>query len=104
MTGPLRLRFAFEAGAGVCLWAANDDAQARFGLAVEQADLPLDGALRQTGEALIERFDTSLDWTDPAGPTPWTAGEADAFESAASAWLADLRAALGDGFEIVDAR
>ena len=47
-------------------------------------------------------YDTSIDWDDPAGPSPWSVDEFRRFEEATSSLLSQLRAALGPEFAIVD--
>ena len=93
------LRFFFDYG-GVCLWAANDAARQRFGYPVELADLPVPDDLRVALRAACELFDTSLDWDDPAGPSPWSREQYEAFEKQTNQLLTRLRAALGSDFEI----
>ena len=101
---PYRLRFAFDPGSGMCLWAANDAVRERFGYPVALDDLPLSEATREAGGRLIRRFDTSVDWDDPGGPSPWSKAESRAFDAAAWDWLAAARRELGDGYEIINGR
>jgi len=98
-----RLRFFFDYGSGVCLWTANDAARERFGdYPVLLADLPLPAETVRDGEDLLTWYDTSLDWDDPAGPSPWGDDEFAAFRAAARAFLTRLRDELGEAFEVVD--
>ena len=97
-----RLRFFFDPGSGVCLWSANDAARERFDYPIELVELPLSDETRQSGEELIGRFDTSLDWSDPGGPSPWTASDAAAFDESALSWLALARHELGEEYDIVN--
>lgn len=76
------LRFFFDAGAGVCLWTGNDTAQARHDFAVDVDTLPLSGNTRCLLRHLIAWYDTSLDWDDPGGASPWSAQEAARFRAA----------------------
>jgi hypothetical protein len=103
----MRLRFFFDAGAGICLWAQDEAAKARFGYPVELDELGLSNALRSELMQLMADYDATIDWDDP-GKT----GELDTgptvFGHEADAPLADrvrdvlprLRAALGPGFKI----
>ena len=98
----MRIRCSFDAGAGVCLWAADERAHAAFGYAIGFADLQLSDALRQRGESLLALYDTRLCWDDPAAPSPWSDAEHEAFVLNVQQFLHDLRLYLGDGIEIVE--
>ncbi|MFC6661259.1 hypothetical protein [Deinococcus multiflagellatus] len=37
---PYRLRFFFDTGSGICLWAGDPATEARYGLAVDPQTLP----------------------------------------------------------------
>ena len=65
------LRFFFEYG-GPCLWAGDAATEAALGYAVDKTALPISRALADELEALEAEFQTSLDWSDPATPSPWT--------------------------------
>lgn len=99
-----RLRFLFDAGSGTCLWAGNDAARERFGYAVAIDALPLVPGTRTRGAALVAQHDTSIDWDDPAGPSPWSAAERARFAADSEAFLAELRKELGTEFEVLDER
>ena len=101
---PCRLRFFFDSGSGICLWAGDAFTEDRYGLAVEACALPLPPDLVTETERLIALWDTSLDWDDPGGPSPWTVNEDQGFRAQADALLERLRAALGPGFVVVDER
>ena len=102
MISTLRLRFFFDAGSGCCLWAGNDAARDRFGYAVASGQLPVSVELRARLDALVARHDTSIDWNDPAGPSPWSSPENAEFDREARALVRDLRRELGPDFEIAD--
>jgi hypothetical protein len=97
------LRFFFDYG-GTCLWAANDAARARFGYAVDPADLPIADELKGAVIRACGRFDTSVDWEYPPAPSPWSKQEWEQFDCAAARLLDQLRAALGATFEVRDER
>lgn len=97
-----RLKYMFDAGSGICLWAASDAARGRFGYPVDDDELPLSEALRARVRRLLEWYDRSLDWDDPGGPSPWDAAEEARFAAEARAVLAALREELGPDFEIED--
>jgi len=62
-----KLRFSFDPRSGICLWSENELARDRFGYPVELDSLEIAPSVKKMAEELIERFDTSLDWSDPAG-------------------------------------
>lgn len=61
----MRLRFFFDAGAGACLWAQDEDAKARFGYTVEAGDLEIPAELRAEIEQLVADYDDTFPWDDP---------------------------------------
>ncbi len=99
----LCLRYEFDAGSGVCLWAANAEAEARYGLAIDVAALPLSMKLCEQLHHLIAWYDTALDWDNPGGASPWSAEERQRFLAAARQGLLALRRELPTEFEVVDA-
>ncbi len=62
----MRLRFFFDAGSGVCLWAQDDAAKLRFGYPVETSMLDLPADLRRDIEQLVSDYDAAFNWDDPA--------------------------------------
>lgn len=96
------LRFFFDPGSGICLWAGNDAASDRFGYAVDLDAVPLTDSTRRAAEELLRRFDGSIDWNDPAGPSPWSESDEASFGADARALLERIRAELGDDFEVRD--
>lgn len=98
----LVFRYFFDPGSGVCLWAANDEAWRQFGYPVELEALPLSVNTRLAAEELIGRFDSGIDWNDPAGPSPWTEDDELSFLIAARQVLQHIREELGDEFEVRD--
>ena len=102
MTGKptYRLRFFFDAGSGICLWAGNDATRERFGYPVPLTALPLDDALFEEGHALIEAYDGALDWDDPTAPLRWSENACRVFDGRVRAFVARLRARLGPEFAI----
>jgi hypothetical protein len=102
-----RLRFFFEAGAGVCLWGQDEATKERFGYAVELDSLSLPSDLDAAFVQLMADYDATIDWDDPGragdldtGPTTF-GFETDApFRDRVIALLPRLRAALGSCFEV----
>lgn len=98
----MRLRFFFDAGSGTCFWTADQEAHSAFGdYAVATEALALPSALCAWGEALLARFDASIDWADPAAASPWSQADHERFASDARAFLAEVVACRPD-IEFVD--
>lgn len=97
-----QFRYFFDPGAGTCLWSANDRARARFGYPAVLADLCLPPEVASHADELIARFDTSIDWSNPAGPSPWTEDEREGFMRDTAALHESLRAFLGSSVTIID--
>jgi hypothetical protein len=95
-------RYFFDPGSKVCLWSANDDARERFGYPVEIESLRLSQNLNARALHLVHWYDTSIDWSSPADPSPWSDEERARFAAAAHAFLEKLREFLGSEFEIRD--
>jgi len=93
------VRLMFEWGGG-CLWCGNDAAREAFGVGHVEDRLPLSDETRGRLEELSMWHDTSLDWDDPAGPSPWTPEEDERFHRAAVEALEHLRAELGPDFQV----
>ncbi len=101
------LRFFFDAGSGVCLWAQDAEAKARFGYPVEAADLDVPEALRAEIEQLVTDYDDTFPWDDPGSNvtvepdrTMFGYEEFPPFVTRVRDLLPRLRAALGPGFQI----
>ncbi len=97
-----RLRFFFDPGSGVCLWADNEAAREAFGYPVPSGELPVEPETEARVERLIAWFDESIDWDDPGTAWPWTDEEQARFDAEAQAVLALLRQELGPEYEIDD--
>ena len=96
------LRYFFDAGSGICLWAGCAAARERFGYPVEPRHLPLPRATRERIAELVDWFDHSVDWEYPAGPPLWDDAEQARFNRAAGHLLAVIRAQLGPDFDVRD--
>lgn len=101
------LRFFFDAGSGVCLWAYDAEAKVRFGYPVEAAMLDIPEELRAEIEQLVTDYDDTFPWDDPGSgdavePSRVMSGyeENPAFATRVRALLPRLRTALGPGFVI----
>lgn len=69
---------------------------------MELDELGLSENLVRRVQFLIAWFDTSIDWSSPAGPSPWSAEQRIDFSRAAQDLLSQLRGALGSDFIIFD--
>jgi len=97
-----KFRYFFDPGSGICLWSANDLSKERFGYPVDINELSLPEHLYLQTAELLARFDTSVDWNDPAGPSPWSETERSLFNDSAQSLFIALRQQLGSEFEIID--
>jgi hypothetical protein len=97
-----QLRFALDAGSGICLWSTNDVARDKFDYPVDLRVLPLSQQTIARGLALIARFDTCVDWTNPSGPSRWSSDDDAQFQHECSLFLSLLRLDLGLDFDVRD--
>lgn len=97
-----QFRYFFEPGSGICLWSDDEAARARFGYAVVLDEFDLPEEVADSAYALIARFDSSIDFADPAGASPWSAADHARFAQDAAALLARLRACMPEGVTIID--
>ncbi|MEU8920995.1 hypothetical protein AB0D10_08655 [Kitasatospora sp. NPDC048545] len=96
-----RLRYFFEAGVvGTALWP--DDVESPYGYPAELDRLPLGAGLRAELDWLSEWFQSSIDWDDPGGPSPWGPEEEARFAVRAVAALEAVRRELGPRWTVVD--
>lgn len=97
------IRYCFDAGSGICLWAANDAARDRWGYAIAADALSLPPDLGHAVERLVAWYDQSIDWSYPPNPSPWSTSERERFNLAAQSLLHALRTVLGTHVDVVDA-
>lgn len=97
-----KLRFFFSPGSGICLWSANDATREKWDYPVDVQALPLPENTWRKALYVMAWHDTSIDWSHPSGPSPWTDEERFNFNRAAQSLLALLREQLGSDFEICD--
>lgn len=95
-------RYFFDAGSGICLWSANDEAREKFDYPVQLSDLELPESLLRQAIHVMAWYDTSLDWSYPSNPSPWSESERIRFHDASQNLLSMLRQELGPEFEIRD--
>jgi hypothetical protein len=96
------LRFFFDPGSGICLWAANDAARDKWDYPIEAQLLPIQEGTWRFADQLCSWYDTSVNWAYPPDPSPWSASEWAAFNTAAQGFLESLRNELGPDFEVID--
>jgi hypothetical protein len=96
------LRYSFDYGSGICLWSSNEEANKRFGYAVELEDLGLPSDVENLAIDLLRRFDMSLNWDDPLGPSVWSIEDRDRFGIDSQTLLQQLCEHLGKEFRIKD--
>ncbi len=97
-----KLRYFFDFGSGICLWAANDAAKDHFGYPVDSSKLSITSTLIHRIGFVLAWYDTFLDWDNPPSETLWRANERKPFNLAAQELLYLLREELGVEFEIMD--
>lgn len=98
-----KFRFSFDPGSGICLWATNDAARAKYGYPANISDLLLPENMRLLAHHIIAWYDTSIDWRYPRVQSPWTDTERTRFNGETQSLLTALRRQLGHDFDIYDA-
>jgi hypothetical protein len=97
----MQLRVSFEYGAGVCLWADDAAARARWDSAVTLGELPLPVEVAAQGEQLMAEFDAAFVDDDTVFIARWSAVEQAEFHARAAAWTERVRGALAlHGIEV----
>ncbi|WP_414662616.1 hypothetical protein [Horticoccus sp. 23ND18S-11] len=98
----MRLRVNFEWRAGVCLWADDEAARARWTSAVTSAEAGLGEELAREADDLMARYDARFDPDNPGAGPDWPADEATRFLVDTTAWTERVRAVLAPaGIEVV---
>ena len=97
-----RIRFFFDAGSGTCFWTANEVTREKYSYPVEPDALPIDENLRREAIYLCAWRDTSIDWENPAGGSPWSQKEWELFGSKAQSFLNRVQIQLGSQYNIFD--
>ena len=93
------LRFWFEHG-GTCIWGMNDNAQEKYGYAIENSELPISKALIGELNALESEYTTYLDWEYPPNQSPWTEEQKTVFLSRANMAYEKLKCELGSDYDV----
>ena len=69
----LHLKYFFDVGSGVCLWAGDSKTEEILGYAIELEKIEISENTRKWLTYLIHWFDTSIDWEEPTKPNGnWT--------------------------------
>lgn len=98
----MRLRYFFDPGSGICLWAADEESRVLFGYPVELENLNLSQDTVSLGNRLISLFDGSINWDDPAGASPWSEEQKSQFVRETVVFYERLVSELGAGFTVVN--
>ncbi|MFE0378297.1 hypothetical protein ACFW1M_22565 [Streptomyces inhibens] len=97
------LRFFFEPGVPhTPLWPHDIDSP--YGYPCDLERLPISSATRTELARLCKWFQSSIDWKNPPGPSPWPYEQQELFSRQADTALETLRHELGDDWKILDQR
>lgn len=94
------LRFFFEAGVDTPLWP--EDMAGPYGYPCDLERLPISPATRAELSRLCEWYQSSIDWTYPPNPSPWSDEELQSFKQQTRTALETLRHELGAGWMVRD--
>lgn len=99
------IRYLFDPGSGVGLWASNEEAKSRFGYPIDHWELPLSENTKRFLQHLVAWFDTSIDWSSPGDTDDyWTEEELNRFKISSAKGLQLLRQELPESqYEFIDA-
>jgi hypothetical protein len=98
-----KLRYFFEWRAGSCLWSGNDEAYKTYDVGpINPSRLPLSKATIKKIKQLSELHDTSMNWSNPSGPSPWSKEKLERFEQEGKRLLERIRRELGEEYEVIN--
>lgn len=100
MAAVTRVRFFFEYGVDTVLWP--DDVDSPLGYPCDSARLPVGEETRAEIGRLAEWYQGSLDWDDPAGPSPWTTRQCEEFNVRARTLLERIRSEVPTDWVVED--
>jgi hypothetical protein len=95
------LRFWFEHG-GFCIWSINNQANEKYGYAINNKSLPISKDLLKEIDNLEEEYATYLNWNCPQNPSQWTKEQKTDFYDKANKVYLKLKEELGSDYEIVN--
>lgn len=101
MENKYRTRYFFEYGGG-CLWSDNENDWDKYGNPINPERLPLSKETLTLIEKLEEQFQTSLNWDEPNGKSPWTDREWSQFNEQALVLFNCIKYELRDDFELIN--
>lgn len=61
-----KMKYMFDFASGICVWSVNTAAREKCGYPVKADALPISNELVHILQELIARYDTALNWADPA--------------------------------------
>ena len=100
-TATYKMKFMFDWRSGVCLWADNEAAKAKFnGYPVETCDLPISDGLKATLEDLICLYDEAFDFEESNGDLLWDKNQIEEFLCTTREAYACLCEELGREYEV----
>ena len=98
-----KLKYMFDLGSGVCLWATNESALKRFGdYPIETELLPVSDDLKERLYQVIACYDESIDWNDPGAGSTWSLQEEESFVKMANSVYESLCDELGPDFDVLN--
>lgn len=86
------------------MWGADSFTQETYDYPVDHWKLPISENLKYKLQHIISWYDTSIDWSYPPDPSPWSWEERKQFIGQSAEVLALLKAELGENYEILDER
>jgi len=96
-----RIRFFFGYGDS-CLWSGNNKTREKYNYPIYLEELPISPKLARLLSGLNNEHFTSLDWSDPAAPSPWTERQIQDFMYRASMAYECIKSELEEDFEVVN--
>ena len=95
------IKFMFDYCALSCLWTVNCEAHERFGIGlISPEQFSLSDDLKATIKEMCSEYNTCLDWSDPAGESPWTLEQIRSFRTRSTILYNRLLDEIGDGIII----
>jgi hypothetical protein len=94
------LRYFFEYGVDTALWPDHVDSP--LGFPCDSGRLPVSDSTKAEIDRLAKHYQTSLDWDDPGGESPWTRQQCASFNAEARQLLVRLRVELPPGWTVED--
>ncbi len=94
------MKYMYDWRSGVCVWSTNSAAREKYGYPVASNALPISQALIDTLNDLIARYDTALNWDNPASGLVWSAEEQSIWFHKAKAAYERLCLELGNQYTV----